>query len=198
MRPPGPAATIGEVVPDRPSTHGPYCDIPKGRMGKRMPSPDRAFALRFRGTGTREGPDGGLLMLTALVERGLGGFGKQHPNEGNRPVPFIPGHPSLIGIVLELAITGSRTFQGAGEIGFGAAHAMILTTLGAGYLEPALDGSLSGVAAWRNDAGTGGYPVETGMVASLISIGAATAGRFEHETWLLFPGSFAELVARDV
>ena len=177
MRPSLPAPTIGMAVPDRPSMHGLTCTVPKGWMGTTMPTLDRAVALRLRGMGTREGPDGRLLVLTATL-----------------------GRERLSGLAaeLELALTGPGTFQGSGEIGFGATRAIRLTTMGSGYLEPAPDRSLSGVAAWRADTGVVACPAIGGMVASLITIGAATANRFGHEIWLLVPGSLAGLLVRDV
>ena len=142
-----------------------------------MPTFDRAFALRLRGMGTREGPDGRLLVLTAMLG----------PDR-------LPG----LAAELQLALTGPGTFQGSGEIGFGATRAIRLTTVGSGYLEQAPDRSFSGVAAWLAATEAAGCPTTGGMVASLITIGAATANRFGHETWLLVPGSLAGCLARDV
>ena len=201
MRPPDPTPTIGMAVPERNSTHGLTCIVPKGWMGKTMPTLDRAFALRLHGMGTREGPDGRLLALTATVDRGFGGFGEfseQNLEGAGGAAWLVPDRLSGLAAELELALTGPDTFQGTAAIGIGTTRAIRLTTMGTGYLEPAPDRSLSGVAAWRADTGVAGCPAIVGMVASLITIGAATAGRFEHEIWLLVPGSLAGLLNRDV
>ena len=165
-----------------------------------MPTLDRALALRLRGMGTREGPDGGLLVLIATVDRGFGGFGgfdTQDSAGGSHAERLVPDRLPAIAAQLELALTGPHTFQGTAAIRVGATRAIRLTTMGAG-----LPGAGSGPVAHRRGRVErtyrgGGVAAIAGMVASLITIGAATAGRFGHEIWLLFPGSLAGIFARD-
>ena len=107
------------------------------------------FALRFRGTVERGGPDGNVLRVTG---------GADEEEEAWMDA--------------ELILTGASTYQEVGSVRFATrSNGIRYGTVGSGHLERAADGKpCRGGAVCRIDGGEGRNAGARGLVASLFGI----------------------------
>jgi hypothetical protein len=127
------------------------------------------YALRFEGKATRVGPDGNVLKTTgsalgcSIISR-IGADGVSGTLQ-----PEIGAEARL---ETELTFTGATTFQETGTIVFGPGdNRLSFSTVGSGYLEPAVTGNRRvGAAIWRVEGGQGQFAGASGLIASAFFV----------------------------
>ncbi|MCC6316019.1 MAG: hypothetical protein IT337_18630 [Thermomicrobiales bacterium] len=126
------------------------------------------FALRFTGRAEAVGPNGSVLRaattapsaaITSVVSpEGLTG---DYQPVGGGEATFES----------EVVFTGETCFLESGSIAFGAGNTLRFSTVGQGYLGPAVDPRLKhGVVAWRVDGGEGQFAGASGLIASNFTV----------------------------